>query len=455
MKPLLYGIGYDDPIKRYRGERVLKTLAKLQDGRTARSRYSLETAIDVFYTFYLPFPVINRNVDLGEKDAYARYLIVSSMLSAKWYHELKMYTIIDTVSSTVAAAVFLRNLHKELQKHGFMPGRDFVGSHGSGMRQKSGNGEHGKTGEELIRKHVSDSLRKTVRTVTTAKELVNAIKSFAAGSTSLLTLEEAIPDIARLSENADVREILEYLKGMDVGGLKFTRDMSRWFKGETTGLEHGVDLERIHPHELALPRDVFYADFANHKLLLYQKSLPLRKGPVYVLVDKSGSMVGEKMMWAKALTISLLKKSLREGRTFYMRFFDSRLYPVYKATPRARGSSLVRLIDMLSRVKPQGGTDITRAIKSAAKDVAREKKRRDGPGDLIMVTDGEDTLDAGLVRGILQRSGLRLVVVMVKGENESLKKAADVYLKTTSLGRREIKVVLKYLHGKPVQRYHT
>ena len=206
---------------------------------------------------------------------------------------------------------------------------------------------------------------------------------------------------------------------------------------------------------MALPEELFYANFANHRLLLYQKSLPLRKGPVYVLIDKSGSMVGEKMLWAKALTISLLKKSLREGRTFYMRFFDSRLYPVYKATPRIRGSCLVRLIDMLSRVKPQGGTDITRAVKTAATDVSKEKRRRDKPGDLIIVTDGEDTLDTTLLKSLLQRSGLRLIVVMVKGENESLKKAADVYLKVKSLGGKEIRVVLRYLHGRPVERSHT
>ena len=52
---------------------------------------------------------------------------------------------------------------------------------------------------------------------------------------------------------------------------------------------------------------------------------PLGKGPLVVLLDKSGSMDGPRDIWATALSLALLDQAQRERRPFALVAFDYRV----------------------------------------------------------------------------------------------------------------------------------
>ncbi len=445
---LFEGLDIEDPLKKYRGSRIIRVTKKLGESKIQRgTRIPLELAEEVYYAFFIPYPLFKKNLSFNEKDFYYRYIVLTSILESEAFRKAKVYTIADPVASTIAAAIFLHNLSLELQKQAGFPGIGDYAQKGSQSSISSSEDKEGKSqhlDDKRLRKAVESALNKTVESVKTAKELASFVKSFTSGSSSVMTLEDAIPELVKMAEKSDVRKLLENLSGFDVGKVRFSRVIDRSSRGEIIGLERGTDLERLHHSQLALPEIMFLANFANQDLLLYEKGLPARSGPVYVLLDKSGSMTGKKIVWAKTVAIALFKRSINESRWFMIRFFDSVPYPLYKISPRAKGKDVVRLIDYMVRVKPQGGTDISRAIRTAVQDVLETRQKRLRPGDLVLITDGEDRVNPEDIKKTLSKANLNLVSVMIGGDNESLRRASDYYMKAFKLTDKEALKVIYY-----------
>lgn len=445
---LFEGLDINDPLKKYRGSRIVRITRKIGEAGLGKSsiKISLELAEEVYYAFFVPYPIFKSNLSFDEKDFYHRYVVLSSLLSSESFQKAKAYTIADPIASTVAASVFLHNLTLELQKQAGFPGKGDYARRGeqSSMSGSTKDGEPKSIDDKKLKKAVESALNKTVESVKAAKELAAFVKSLASGSSSLMTLEDAVPELVKMAEKSDVRQLLDNISGFDIGKVKFSRIIDRSTKGEIIGLESGTDLERLHPSQLALPEVMFLANFANQNLLLYEKGLPARQGPVYILLDKSGSMTGKKMVWAKTVTLALFKRAISESRWFMIRFFDSVPYPLYKISPRAKGREVVKLMDYMVRVKPQGGTDISRAIRLAVQDIVETKQKRLKPGDIVLITDGEDRINPVDIRKTLAKANLNLVAVMIGGDNESLRQASDYYMKTYKLSDKEALKVVYY-----------
>ncbi|MCE4606098.1 MAG: VWA domain-containing protein [Desulfurococcales archaeon] len=445
---LFEGLDINDPLKKYRGSRIIRITRKMGETNLGPSglKVPLELAEEVYYAFFITYPVFKDNLSFDDKDLYYRYVILNSLLGNESFQKAKAYTIADPTTSTVAASVFLHNLTLELRKQAGFPGK---GDYARKGRQSSApgytnEGEPKSIDDEKLKKAVESALNKTVESVKAAKELTTFVESFTSGASSMMTLEDAVPELVKMAEKSDVNQLLDNLSGLDIGKIKFSRIIDRSIKGEITGLESGTDLERLHPSQLALPEVMFLASFANQNLLLYEKGLPARQGPVYVLLDKSGSMTGKKIVWAKTVTLALFKRAISESRWFMIRFFDSVPYPLYKISPRAKGREVVKLIDYMVRVKPQGGTDISRAIRTAIQDITETKQKRLKPGDIVLVTDGEDRINPADTKKTLAMAKLNLIVVMVGGDNESLRQASDYYMKAYKLSDKEALEVVYY-----------
>ena len=94
---------------------------------------------------------------------------------------------------------------------------------------------------------------------------------------------------------------------------------------EPVGITTGNDLRRLLPHELArgfstnrLIKTSFIKDYAERGLLQYdmEGKAPAGKGPIISVHDGSGSMSGEKFVWATSLCLSVLTIAHRERRQF-------------------------------------------------------------------------------------------------------------------------------------------
>ena len=101
---------------------------------------------------------------------------------------------------------------------------------------------------------------------------------------------------------------------------------------EVTDIEMGADLGRLLPSELVklthrTHRMLLLKNLLERQAMQYQLvgNEPLGKGPLVVLLDKSGSMDGPRDIWATALSLALLDQAHRERRTFALLAFDYRV----------------------------------------------------------------------------------------------------------------------------------
>jgi uncharacterized protein with von Willebrand factor type A (vWA) domain len=164
---------------------------------------------------------------------------------------------------------------------------------------------------------------------------------------------------------------------------------------EAYDIERGADLGRLIPSELlALHHPQLRADF--HRRLLEGAVLQYRlredeqkgKGPMVVCIDVSSSMQGEKELWAKAVSLTLMDIARRQRRLFRAVLFSSgpeSLKVIDLNRERRYQPELPKVIE-LAEYFPGGGTDFQAPIDAAIELIADKKLKR---GDIVVITDGE------------------------------------------------------------------
>src|SRR5580698_4212865 len=164
---------------------------------------------------------------------------------------------------------------------------------------------------------------------------------------------------------------------------------------EAYDIERGADLGRLIPSELlALHHPQLRADF--HRRLLEGAVLQYRlredeqkgKGPMVVCIDVSSSMQGDKELWAKAVSLTLMDIARRQRRLFRAVLFSSgpeSMKVIDLNRERRYQPELPKVIE-LAEYFPGGGTDFQGPIDAAVGLIADKKLKR---GDIVVITDGE------------------------------------------------------------------
>jgi uncharacterized protein with von Willebrand factor type A (vWA) domain len=168
---------------------------------------------------------------------------------------------------------------------------------------------------------------------------------------------------------------------------------------EIADIEQGADLGRLLPSELvklAHPklRLAFMRTFLERQALQYQLigHEPLGKGPLVVVLDKSGSMDGPRDIWATALTLALVDQAQRERRTFALIAFD--YHVKYEAVVKP-GEPLPEAALFTACA---GGTELAVALQRGL-DLIRENQGQLKKADVVLVTDGgSDASSASKIR---------------------------------------------------------
>ncbi len=423
---VISGVGEIDEIRLYRAQKILRLASKISGAKGLESAINPELAVDIFYSFYLPIPTIApdaaEQLETGDPNDALRLNVIKQLLGSISLWRVKPYTVTDPLVSTVASASFIEKLYKALPRNA--GGRRREGRGKGGGRSMESQGAPNM--DDKLREAVEKALEAAERDSKTAKSIKQMVSKVGVGRTSILEFDESVEEIMKLARETDVDKILERVEGIKVA-LSRSRTGDRYVKGWIEGIEYGGDVERIHLSQLALPEDYFYYKLANQRLLLYRKTLPSARGPIYVLLDKSGSMVGTKIDWARAVAVALFKKAVEDNRLFYARFFDSIAYPPIVLKPRSKASEIVKLISYLARVRAGGGTDITRATAAAVEDILSLGEAR-RISDVVLITDGEDRLSSEIITKMTRKANLRLHTVMVQGHNPYLKKASYRYM---------------------------
>lgn len=195
---------------------------------------------------------------------------------------------------------------------------------------------------------------------------------------------------------------------------------------EITDVEMGDDIGRLLPTELGRivkPRQrlLFLRDLLERRCLQYLLRGPERvgKGPLVVCLDKSGSMDGQKDIWATAVALALFEVAQRERRPFALVAFNDQ--PMYEAVVRP-GEPLPHEALFVGCA---GGTDISVALQRGLA-IIRENPGQLRKSDLVLVTDGlSDEASAQSVRDAATALGASILGIGIEVDPAALKPWCD------------------------------
>jgi len=446
---LLVNITNRDSIYNIISRIILSLLPEDLAKEAAKNEKAKILSTDVFFLHYSSHPILS---DRSEDEFLeSARLILLRYIDSEEFLRTRISTMLDEETSLVFSVTFLRNLLKSLTtsatqskgKRGEVEG----GGKGKGSsEEKSNEGEGGDrktatdiyeernrenepTGESLAQKPneaenaseqaIAEALSRASEYASLAKQLKDI--GFSGGASrekgsirKLLDLTEAVIEVK------ESREILNMFRIMKEAASKtiHSEKVLEIHGEEVRGYGRTKKLEKAIPKEFAAPQPIFLAKYSSEGLLTIEKE-ESKKAVFYLLLDKSGSMSGHKLVWSRSVALFLLRLAGSKGMKTFMRLFDSEPYPY--------GSPMENLNDMIQSVltvPSNGGTDIRKAISVALEDISKE---RGGKRSIILlITDGED-------RFSIQRDhswkNVQLVTIMVSGENEVLKSISDLYLK--------------------------
>ncbi|MEM4944115.1 MAG: VWA domain-containing protein [Saccharolobus sp.] len=445
---VLRGIDYRDPLVKYRGERISYTLKKLL-GKDIQINETF--LIDTYYVHYLPLPVTKGKSEIKESQNIM-YSLIDSILSSDIVLKNREYSIVNSAVSLALTVSYVQNLIEELERikktSQSMEEREaaehILNSLMKGESQKEGNEQKNvnqQTMEKVLKQANEKAISKAIEDANAVRSMQKIVGGNSAGTGSALTFEGEIHEVLRLARNTEVKRLLEFLSGVPKLGSITKRRTVRFSKGELYGYEEGSDIERIVYSELALPDILFNLKLAEGQLLLYQKQIKETLGPIYLLLDKSGSMDGEKILWAKAVALALYTRARRENRDFFLRFFDNIPYPLIKVQKNAKSKEVIKMIEYIGKIRGGGGTDISRSIISACEDIKEGHVK--GVSEIILLTDGEDKIAETTVRRSLKEANSQLISVMIRGDNADLRRVADKYLVAYKLDHEDLLKVVE------------
>ncbi len=143
-------------------------------------------------------------------------------------------------------------------------------------------------------------------------------------------------------------------------------------------------------------------------------------GAYYVLLDISGSMYGEKTVWARSVALAILILARREHRPYYLRFFDDKTY--------ARQSEPDKVMNALITQGEGGGTNINKALATSLRDLRNDDIWR-STNSIVLITDGYDYVDNW--KKAFKSSKAKLISIMIDGYNDSLKATSKQFFNAT------------------------
>ena len=181
---------------------------------------------------------------------------------------------------------------------------------------------------------------------------------------------------------------------------------------EVSDIEQGGDFARLLPVELAklarpAMRLALLRDVSDKQAMQYRLSghTPLGRGPLVVCVDKSGSMDGERDIWATAVALALLEVAHAERRPFALLPFDAGVRAVYSVNPGEQ------LPQEALFIQAHGGTDVSNVVRRGLELIEKEPEKL-RKADLVLITDGEsDTSDAAAFKAKAEALGVTMLGV--------------------------------------------
>ena len=288
--------------------------------------------------------------------------------------------------------------------------------------------------EDLKQIEAQATSRLQAETIKVAQELEDAAEQAETWGDTLGTGHKSPPGQKlelgrRLAGNEKLKKLARMVGRMKFHALALRKKVFERASEEVLEVERGDSLHRLLPHELLMLhhpvlRKDFQRRFLDQELIQYSlRGVEEKgKGPMIVCLDGSSSMAGDKEIWSKAVTLTLLEIARKQRRLFRSICFSSAETPlqILDMNPRDRYQADTKTIMDLAEYFPGGGTDFQRPLDAALECLGQSCFKK---GDIIFITDGECQVEpewAMRFRAEKERLGFSLFSILIDVGSSSL-----------------------------------
>lgn len=272
--------------------------------------------------------------------------------------------------------------------------------------------------KEQIKKALQESAKKALDDV---QELDDFMESWGIGdddSNVRVSIDETRSALERIRASNELKELSKIL-----GMFRNIAKSSLKQKSTDTGyavksVTVGNDIVKILPTEKGLlinetTKKMFHKKYSEKQLLQYSPQNKKRKGqgPIIVAVDKSGSMEGECIRWAKAVALGLLEVAAKQKRNFYIMFFNG---AVKEEWHFINGEAQPSQIIDIAEVGVSGGTNFNKPVQKCLKIIDKEKNFK--KADICFITDGDCSISGEYLDELLEtkkRKKIKIQTVVI------------------------------------------
>ena len=288
--------------------------------------------------------------------------------------------------------------------------------------------------EDLKETEAQTTNRLQAEAIKVAQQLEDATEEAEAWGSTLGTGQRSPPGQKlelgkRLAGNEKLKKLARMVGRMKFHAMALRKKVFERSSEEVLEVERGDSLQRLLPHEMvALHHPILRKDF--HRRFLDQELLQysLRgveekgKGPMIVCLDGSSSMAGDKEIWSKAVTLTLLEIARRQRRLFRSICFSSAETPlqVLDLNPREHYEIKTKSVLDLAEYFPGGGTDFQTPLDAALECLQQSRFKK---GDIVFITDGECQVSpewAEQFRNQKEKLGFSLFSILIDVGSSSL-----------------------------------
>src|SRR5437773_1646445 len=217
---------------------------------------------------------------------------------------------------------------------------------------EAGTSPEDATAAEASAERLREVLRDVREDLEGAVELV-AAWSAGPGEETRLPPEMKLQLMRNLVRNPRLRRIARLFGRYRRMGLADREAKALLASEEVVEFVQGGEVARALAAELANfamreREDLFYSKVVQHQLLVYELwQRHERPRPVYLCLDNSGSMSGEKEVWAKASALALAHMALQHGRSVEIVLFGDAADPLRVVWLDPRDKGRIRLDELL------------------------------------------------------------------------------------------------------------